>query len=156
MPLFFRGDREPESPYVPYPLLPAPLLEVAQKLMLPLVNLSASQGNSSSAHVNKLGPFTVLNPLGGSGLWLTHLSYFFGIPSAQAAGDLTLIDAAGTTWGTYHMNTGTTAPEFKDVINFDPPLKSGVSAGNVSFEFDNPAMTNGPGYSCNLVAIYIQ
>ena len=155
MHLFFRGDQEPVNPWVPYPLLPVPLLE-AGLLMLPLVNLSAVQGNFSSAHVNKLSPFTVNNPLGGSGLWLVHLSFYFGIPSAQAAGDLTLVDAAGVTWGTYHMNTGTTAPEFKDSIMFNPPLKSGVSAGNVSWEFDNPAMTNGPGYNANLVAIYVQ
>lgn len=90
----------------------------------------------------------------GSGLWLTHLSFYFGIPTASFAGDLTLVDAAGTTWGSYHMNTGTTTP-FKDSINFNPPLKSGVSAGNVSWEFDNPAITSGPDYSVNLVAIYI-
>lgn len=148
--VFLEGDGEP-TPYIPYALGLSPPFVRGLGFK---VKTNAVLANSSSAHTTTLGPFTFSN-LAGGGLYLTRLQAIFGNPSSAAAGDCTLTDILGATLESYHLNLTTAGPQVILECDFTEPLQGGISGGQSSFSFNNPAITNGPGYSINLSGFLI-
>ena len=152
--VYFDWDSEVEPPAsIPYSIFsPSPIIAAFGN-----VQSVTATANSSSAHTTTLGPFNV-SPLLGGGLYLTHISYMFGNPAAAASGDCTLTDGTGVTLMTWHLNLTVAGPQVHIEEDLTlPGLPAGFENGNISrFNFNNPAITNGPGYSVNMIAYNVQ
>jgi len=144
------GDNVPE-PYRVYSIA-NPISRWSSRANIAFI--AATLANSSSAHTTTLGPFAV-STLPGGGLYLTHLSFMFGNPAGAAAGDCTLTDIANSIWNTYHLNLTVAGPQVHAEVNFTEALVGAINAGNGQWNFNNPAITNGPGYSINMIGYLI-
>jgi len=149
--LYTPGDDKPTQELVPYPLsIPA-----SQGIIGPnnLASISAVFVNFTAQQTLTLGPFqTSLEP--GGGLYLTQVSFYMGIPTANISPDITLKDIAGTTLKTWHVNTGTTNPYIINE-NFAPGFAGAINAGQSKWVLTFPATASSPGTSANLIAYLI-
>ncbi len=153
--LFFQGEDEPPLGYITdfaanlsAAAGPTPLIEVT--FLAGLANTS-----STTAHTVVLQAFfpDLTSPL--SALFLTHLSYFFGVPTVKAGGDCTITDNGGNQWLDVHLDLGVApTPGYQSIFQFTNPPKTFPNLGNgiASWTWTQPAMTNGPGYSINMMA----
>ncbi len=151
--LYFEGEEEPPSNYTTNFQAnlaaiagPAPLIECTF-----LANNNFGNQGSANTVVMQASFPDLTSPL--SALFLSHVSFFFGVPSAAASGVMTITDNGGNTWFQFHLNMGIAPmPGVQAVIPLPNPPKTfpNLGTGIASWTWTQPIVTNGPGYSINM------